>query len=216
MKLELANERQERQEAEFEEEMERRTAVLQEQTAKAKVTPSRSSSNRSSSRAGRREKKKAAELGPQRTLVDPYVLQVVDRRGYIDDLDKKERPPRNREKGLVEPKAVSSIRSNRTPLPGYSQEDKEDVGMELARMILSSDDNEIVDIRNQRGVGADAIDRLRNYYELKVSAGAEPDQVTLTSSEVKRALNTPNSSSWLSQGLKAPMLARRCEFLSIR
>ena len=47
--------------------------------------------------------------------------------------------------------------------------------MELARMILSSDDNEIVDIRNQRGVGADA----------------EPDHVTLTASEVKRALNNP-------------------------
>ena len=191
MKLELANERQERQEAEFEEEMERRTALLQEQTAKAKVTPSGSSSGRSSSRAGRREKKKAAELGPSRTLVDPYSLQIVDRRGRIDEPDKKERPPRNREKGLVEPKAVSSIRHNRTPLPGYSQEDKEDVGVELARMILSSDDNEIVDIRNQRRVGADAIDSLKNYYELKVSAGAEPDQVTLTSSEVKRALNTP-------------------------
>jgi len=191
MKLELANERQERQEAEFEEEMERRTALLQEQTTKAKVTASGRSSNRSSSKAERREKKKAAELGPPRTLVDPFSLHVVDRRGRIDEPDKKECPPRTREKGLVEPKAVSSVRRNRTPLPGYSQEDKEDVGMELARMILSSDDNEIIDIRNQRSVGADAIDSLKNYYELKVSAGAEPDQVTLTSSEVKRALNTP-------------------------
>ena len=191
MKLELALQRQERQKAEFEEEMERRTALLQEQTAKAKVTASANTSNRSSSRAGRREKKKAAELGAPRTLVDPYSLQIVDRRGRIDEPDKKDRPPKNHDKRLVEPKAVSSIRRNRTPLPGYSQEDKEDVGMELARMILSSDDNEIVDIRNQRGVGADAIDNLKNYYELKVSAGAEPDHVTLTASEVKRALNNP-------------------------
>ena len=161
MQLELANERQERQQAEFEEEMERRTALLQEQTAKAQSTASGSSSNRSSSKAGRRKKKKAVELGPPRTLVDPYSLQLVDRRGRIDEPDIKERPPRTREKGLVTPKAVSSIRRNRTPLPGYSQEDKEEVGMELTRMILSSDDNEIVDIRNQRGVGADAIDSLR-------------------------------------------------------
>ena len=107
--------------------------------------------------------------------MDPYSLQIVDRRGRIDEPDKKGRPPKPHDKRLVEPKAVSSIRRNRTPLPGYSQEDKEDVGMELARMILSSDDNEIVDIRNQRGVGADA----------------EPDHVTLTASEVKRALNNP-------------------------
>ena len=191
MKLELAHQRQERRKAEFEEEMERRTALLQEQTGKGKVTAGGTSSRRSSSRAGKPDKKKAAELGPPRTLVDPNSLQLVDRRGRIEEPDKKDRPPRASEKGLVQPEAVSSIRRNRTPLAGYSQEDKEDVGMELAKLILSSDENEIVDIRNQRGVGADAIDSLKNYYELKVSAGAEPDQVTLTSSEVKRALNTP-------------------------
>ena len=44
----------------------------------------------------------------------------------------------------------------------------------------------------QRGVSADAIDELGNFYELKVSAGAEPDQITLTDAEVHRALSTPD------------------------
>ena len=57
---------------------------------------------------------------------------------------------------------------------------------------ISSDHDEISDLRNQRGVGADAIDELQRFYELKVSAGAEPDQVTLTNAEVKRALTTPD------------------------
>ena len=64
------------------------------------------------------------------------------------------------------------------------------MGMELVRMLLGSDDGAIVDIRTQRGVGADAIEDLRDFYELKVHAGAEPDQVTLTNSEVQRALST--------------------------
>ena len=59
-------------------------------------------------------------------------------------------------------------------------------------MLLSSDRQEISDLRAQRGVGADAVDALRRFYELKVSAEAEPDQVTLTNSEVKRALSTPD------------------------
>ena len=59
-------------------------------------------------------------------------------------------------------------------------------------MVLSSDRDEIVDLRAQRGVGADAIDGLGRFYELKVYAGAEPDQVTLTNAEVQRALSSPD------------------------
>ena len=60
--------------------------------------------------------------------------------------------------------------------------------MYLVNMLLSSDHQEIADIRNQRNVGADAVDSLKRFYELKVIAGSEPDQVTLTNSEVQRAM----------------------------
>ena len=62
--------------------------------------------------------------------------------------------------------------------------------MELFTMLLGSDRDEIADLRAQRGVGADAVDELRRFYELKVSAGAEPDTIRLTNAEVKRALST--------------------------
>lgn len=45
----------------------------------------------------------------------------------------------------------------------------------------------MVDLRTQRGVGADAIDSLKRFYELKVYAGSEPDSISLTPSEVQRA-----------------------------
>ena len=75
---------------------------------------------------------------------------------------------------------------------GYSDLDKENVGFELLQVLLGTDQDELVDLRTQRGVGADAIDQLKKYYELKVFAGSEPDRVTLTDSEVQRALTTPD------------------------
>jgi hypothetical protein len=59
------------------------------------------------------------------------------------------------------------------------------------RRVLGSDADQIADLRAQHGVGADAVDELDQFYELKVSAGPEPDRVTLTDSEVQRALTEP-------------------------
>lgn len=50
----------------------------------------------------------------------------------------------------------------------------------------------MIDLRAQRGVGADAIDELRQFFELKVYAGAEPDQIRLEDSEIRRAMSTPD------------------------
>ena len=75
---------------------------------------------------------------------------------------------------------------------GYTDADREDVGVELLRMLLDTEDDQIIDLRRQHGVGADAIDQMAKYYELKVSAGPEPDIVTLTDAEVQRALTTPD------------------------
>lgn len=64
--------------------------------------------------------------------------------------------------------------------------------MALARKVLGSANNEIVDLRNQRGVGADAIDSLNRYFELKVYLGDEPDSIQLEASQIRRALSTPD------------------------
>ena len=69
--------------------------------------------------------------------------------------------------------------------------EKENVAMELFRKVFGSDDEEIADIRAQHGVGADAVDKSKHFYELKVNAGIEPDVVAMTTAEVKRARITP-------------------------
>jgi hypothetical protein len=69
----------------------------------------------------------------------------------------------------------------------YTPEEKESAGLELVMLALASHRDDIRDIRDQRGVGADAIDGLRRFFELKVHAGQAPDEVALTESEVQRA-----------------------------
>ena len=64
--------------------------------------------------------------------------------------------------------------------------------MALARLVLAGDEEEIADLRAQHGVGADAVDSMDNFFELKVHLGDEPDVIRLEESEIRRALSTPN------------------------
>jgi hypothetical protein len=41
-------------------------------------------------------------------------------------------------------------------------------------------------------VGADAVDALERFYELKAYAGMEPDHILLQESQIRRAMSTPN------------------------
>lgn len=72
----------------------------------------------------------------------------------------------------------------------YTPEDRETIGMRLVMRALGDDSQGMIDIRNQHGVGADAVSDLRQFFELKVHAHAIPDQVRLTPSEVERARAT--------------------------
>jgi hypothetical protein len=59
-------------------------------------------------------------------------------------------------------------------------------------MVLASDADDMRDLRAQHGVGADAVDALERFFELKVYAGAEPDRITLEDAQIRRAISTPN------------------------
>lgn len=95
--------------------------------------------------------------------------------GSLPDPNRKARPPKSR-----------------TPSPGFTANDKEAVGLELARIVLGGDSADIVDIRAQHNVGADAIDKLDRYFELKVHLGDEPDTIRMEDSQIRRALSTPD------------------------
>ena len=133
-----------------------------------------------------------AQLGAHRVLVDTQSLKLIDPLGRMDKQEATPRPKSVGKVRLAKPKLGAGGPRGGTSVPLYSGLDKETVGLEILRKLFSSDENEISDLRAQHGVGADAIDELQHYYELKVSAGTEPDHVTLTNSEVKRALTTPN------------------------
>ena len=192
--VELAQQRAQREEAEVGAAIDKRTAALRGRTAE----------NRSPRRdSARRTVVSAPPSGPSndgqggvavgdtpRELVDPASLSIVDRRGRIEEGSSGTRRKAGRSGSLAAPSQVSTVPRNRSPSRGYTDLDRESVGMELVRMLLCSEHDEMVDLRTQRGVGADAIDSMKRFYELKVFAHAAPDRVNLTNAELRRALST--------------------------
>ena len=196
--LVLASEQAAKAAAQTEVDIEARTAAMQEQI--------KSRRQRGSSEVGRPSKPEmpkptvghrvAGVSGPTRTLVDPNALQLRDPKGLVVGSVGEGNGPKSDDskpsRGLVPPKrGGAGPRSHAAP-PGYTPVSRETIGLDLVRRVLGSDADQIADLpRAQHGVGADAVDELDQFYELKVSAGPEPDRVTLTDSEVQRALTEP-------------------------
>ena len=59
----------------------------------------------------------------------------------------------------MEPSPGGSVPRGKSPVRRYTDLQRENVGMKLLHKLLSSDIEEIVDIRAQHGVGADAVDK---------------------------------------------------------
>ncbi|MGN9920718.1 sacsin N-terminal ATP-binding-like domain-containing protein [Micromonospora palomenae] len=128
----------------------------------------------------------------QRVLVDPASLVVVDPEGRITlggATPSTGQAPRRRSP-LPEPKPGGHGPRERSGHRAYTDLEKETVGLELVRKVLGGDAQDMVDLRAQHNVGADAIDELRQFYELKVYSGAEPDHVVLENSQIRRAMST--------------------------
>jgi hypothetical protein len=71
-------------------------------------------------------------------------------------------------------------------LPPMSE--REQLAYDAVMLALALDEGEVADLRHRRGVGADAIDELRQWFEIKMSSGSEiPSEITLTPNEVERA-----------------------------
>jgi hypothetical protein len=111
-----------------------------------------------------------------RVLVDPSKLVVANAEGQLGGATGSAGPARRNKKTtrLVDAdRNVLPPRSTKAP-PTFTPIDKESVGMALALQVLGSDTNEIVDLRNQRGVGADAVDSLGRFFDLKAYLGETP------------------------------------------
>jgi hypothetical protein len=81
--------------------------------------------------------------------------------------------------------AGTSSSGPRSVLPAAS--DREQLALDAVKMALRLNPEQIEDIRHRRGIGADAIDELSQFYEIKMSSSEVPDEVTLTKSETDAA-----------------------------
>ena len=197
--IELAEQRAKREQDQTESEIAGRTTAFQERIA---ITQQHQKHSRGQSQVGpgsgkatgkgQEYQETPARLESPRVLVNPESLGIVAPKGRLESSERRA-PHRARSDGsLVEPRPSGSSQHGGSPIRLYSDSQKEEVGLALLRKLLSSDHDNIADLRAQRGVGADAVDGMQRFYELKVSAGAEPDQITMTSAEVKRAGTTPD------------------------
>ena len=86
---------------------------------------------------------------------------------------------------------VEATTGNGTPMPPSvlpPMSAREQLAYDAVITALALGDGEVADLRQRRGVGADAIDELRQYFEIKMSSGSEiPNEITLTPNEVERA-----------------------------
>jgi hypothetical protein len=70
---------------------------------------------------------------------------------------------------------------------------REDLALDAVRRALRRNPEQICDMRSRRGLGVDAVDELRQCYEIKMSSSAGwPQEVTLTESEVHAAQTDPD------------------------
>ncbi len=137
-----------------------------------------------------------------RTLVDPGALVLQETAGELivgvppgEESTEFPGPGTSSPSGnvkLKEPKLDHPKQANsggRGP-QNYTAEERETAGMALLRTVVAGDDCILTDVRHQHNVGADAVDNLGRYYELKVHQGAIPDTVKLEDSQIQRAMTT--------------------------
>lgn len=138
---------------------------------------------------------------PPKTLVDISKLRLTNPAGEIQvethtknfaiTMDSTKNGKLLRDADKSRPKEKRPPGTGSAPR-NYTQEEQESLGAEICRWVLGLDESEIVDIRNQHNVGADAVDQLNNFYEYKVHASAIPDVIRLEPSQIERARATPN------------------------
>ena len=193
--VELAEEQAKREQQQTESEiaeLRERIIAIQQRQGRSRDLVNRGSGPSGAAIIGQENQETPPILESTRVLVNPESLDIVDPKGRLES--SRQRTPRKTggSGNLVEPKPAGGGPRGRSPIRLYTDLEKENVGLDLLHKLLGSDVEEIADIRAQYGVGADAVDELKHFYELKVSAGAEPDYITMTAAEVKRARTTPD------------------------
>ncbi|WP_345961628.1 hypothetical protein ABDE16_03580 [Streptomyces sp. BRB040] len=131
----------------------------------------------------------------ERHLVDPTELRPVITDAVITPQNDRSRSDvsgsgssgSSGRPSLSRPSSSSAIPQQRSGVKMFTPQDQEDAALTLVRAALARDSEELRDLRAQRGVGADSVDELNRFYEVKSFLGAEEDSVSLTPHEYERA-----------------------------
>ncbi|MFI0711391.1 sacsin N-terminal ATP-binding-like domain-containing protein [Streptomyces inhibens] len=129
-----------------------------------------------------------------REFVDPAALRITSIRrttqaqpsaGGVSGAGRGA-PARGR---LTPPAYAPAVPAPRPVPPAPNIDRQERVALDLLRKVLGTEQEPewLRDLRHQHGVGADAVDKLDRFYELKTTYGPEQDTVTLTAKECERA-----------------------------
>lgn len=156
---------------------------------------------------------------PTRTLVDSDMLYgqepTLRRRSPQRAANSSTRvSPRNSRPaggGLPAPRSGGAPLRQHTGPTGYTDQEREAVALRLLQFIVERDGVTLEDQRGALGLGADAVDSLGRFYEIKAHAGREPAEVSLTGSELQRAYLERDRfvlviASNLEEGMGAPRL----------
>ncbi|MGA5162242.1 sacsin N-terminal ATP-binding-like domain-containing protein [Streptomyces pseudogriseolus] len=136
----------------------------------------------------------AAPVSAPREFVDPAALRITGIRRTTQASPSAAGVPgagggasvRTR---LTPPAYAPTVPAPRLVPPAPNIDRQEKVALDLLRKVLGTEQEPewLRDLRHQHGVGADAVDALDRFYELKTTYGPEQDTVTLTAKECERA-----------------------------
>ncbi len=128
-----------------------------------------------------RELKEISQLAPDDGTIVNHGKSLD---GVVFPSNRKRNPSSDNPR-LKKPSGRPALR-NRSVLP--PQNEREQLAFDAVREALRMDPSEIADLRARKGMGADALDELRQYYEIKMESGGEfPDTVSLTKAEAELA-----------------------------
>ncbi|MFJ8091723.1 sacsin N-terminal ATP-binding-like domain-containing protein [Streptomyces griseofuscus] len=136
----------------------------------------------------------------ERHLVDPTELRPVFTDSSIVPQNDRSRSDASGSRtssssgrpSLSRPSSSSAAPQQRSGVKMFTPQEQEGAALALVRAALARDSEELRDLRAQRGVGADSVDELNRFYEVKSFLGAEEDSVSLTPHEFERAATESN------------------------
>lgn len=107
------------------------------------------------------------------------------------------KPSRKRRRLVDPPAKPPSPPSGGRALHDWTDQEKETRGFEvLAAALKSLDGVELGDFRAVRNIGADSVDNLRRYFEMRAHLGTVPDEITLEPSEFERAATVDGTGAY--------------------